>query len=64
MKDASFALLPAAETGQPPFSYSFSLPRRRAFSWQVRDASGRAMAAANTRAGARAARLALYGRKG
>lgn len=60
MRDAGFILEPAAETAQPPFSYTFSLPRHRAFCWYVRERDGRAIARANTRAGARAAIKALY----
>jgi hypothetical protein len=63
VRDVSFELWPAADAASPPFRYDPIMSRRVAF-WRVREANGRAIGQARTRAGARAAVLALYAARG
>ncbi|MDP1873613.1 hypothetical protein [Phenylobacterium sp.] len=60
MRDESFTLTRAAGDARPPFTRQYIVGRRTAF-WRIREASGRAVGMAPTRAGARAAVRALYG---
>lgn len=59
MRNETFELWPAAQAATPPFSYQPIMSRRLSF-WRVREANGRAVGQAKTRAGARAAVRALY----
>lgn len=60
MKDETFTLEPAAETSLPPYAYDLTVTGSRQAFWNVREGNGRRVGRANTRAGARAAILALY----
>ncbi len=60
MRDSSFQLAPTLTPPEPPFSSAPLL--RHPWTWQAFDALGREVASARTRAGIRAALVALYGR--
>ena len=61
MRDASFTLTPGLFAATAPFTAA--QPLAAPWLWRVRDALGSVVAVARTRAGARAATLALHARR-